>query len=76
MSIVAVCPYFRCDLEGKVRCECARLMFKDLTMRNRYIESYCASYDYIKCSVAKATSDHYERKGGNINENETYDRLI
>ena len=56
------CPYYRCDMNGTLRCEGGRLTLPDRESQREYILQYCASESgWRRCTVSRAVTRHYER---------------
>ena len=77
MAFVAICPYYIKELNGQTFCEVCRFKFKDRIMRNNFVGSYCASFDYTSCPICKETVAYYDRKdNGYTNEEDGFEEII
>lgn len=63
------CPYFvsdRTEVHGKtfsIRCEGGScVLLPDRKTACQYAATYCASYDWRQCSIAKSLNDKYARE--------------
>lgn len=62
------CPYFVWDEKLKIGCECGKLTFPDKKSAVDYMNCYCASHGWQKCTIAASTTEYYERTGNNDKE--------
>lgn len=57
-----ICPYYSYDEKLAVHCEAGKIKFKGDVAITDYMDKYCASYEYEKCSLAKFLEEYYRRK--------------
>lgn len=57
-----ICPFWQAAGKKTIRCEgeCV-LAFPERRETSDYITRYCASFDYVRCSIAAAKLRYYER---------------
>ena len=57
-----ICPFWQAAGKKTIRCEgeCV-LAFPERRETSDYIARYCASFDYVRCSIAAAKLRYYER---------------
>lgn len=55
-----ICPFYVRDHRDKMRCEGGTVRLADLRSTLRYMNSYCASYDWERCTLARALEEFYE----------------
>lgn len=54
------CPFYTSNAVGEVRCEGGRINFINKELSEEYFDSFCASYDWQKCSIASSLVRFYE----------------
>lgn len=59
-----ICPFWLAAGKKSIRCEgeCV-ITFSEKGETREYIDRYCASFDYGKCTIAMAKNRHYDQKG-------------
>lgn len=56
-----ICPFYKWDRKQKICCEDGfQIAFDSKTDAKRYLNNYCASWDYVKCPHARHMNDKYE----------------
>lgn len=59
---IMTCPYYQYEAEGCIHCEGGKIdMKRDKKMLNDYINGYCATFGYKRCTMAQSLTRHYER---------------
>ena len=58
---IFVCPFYTSNAKGVVRCEGGNISFPDRELSREYFDSFCASYEWGRCSIAKALVNFYEK---------------
>ncbi len=61
MPKTVICPYFKYEADGKVVCAGGKLeLLQKKEVRDDYINTYCASFGYRHCSIARVLERYYE----------------
>lgn len=55
-----ICPYYKWDSEKFVSCDGGRVCLPSRDKANRYMNKYCASYDWEHCSLAQFITEENE----------------
>lgn len=58
-----ICPYYVRDYRNRMSCEGGVVQIADAPATVRYMDRYCASYDWERCTLAQALNDFYEGDG-------------
>ncbi len=56
----AICPYFKKEVKGAVRCEAGSVRPKDSQMRRELCYGFCAG-QWWECQFKKSLDSYYER---------------
>ncbi len=63
-----ICPYYKYDAEKFVSCDGGRVCLFTRDHANRYMDKYCASYNWEKCSLAQYITEMEEHNEPNDNK--------
>jgi hypothetical protein len=63
MGVCYNCPYYKKELNDRIRCEFATIKPPDKRTRREFVSEFCASEDnYKNCTFYKLLDEYYERK--------------
>ena len=57
---IFICPFYTSNAKGLVRCEGGHISFRNEALSKEYFDSFCASYNWQKCSIASSLVRFYE----------------
>lgn len=62
MGTTWVCPYHYRHYKDHIICEDGRIELPSIEAAKDYMRSYCGSYNWEHCSLARALNKYYEEK--------------